>query len=232
MSEWDDVEEDANAGVRHFCGLLQRDGRLGVGASGLVAGCRSGGEALYLHRSLPARIVGVDLELGPRGARDNGAGLRLMYGDVLDLPFEDGAFDFAFYHHVIEHVDRPYDSIRELSRVVRPGGWLYVGTPNRHRIAGYVGSGAPLRDKLAWNLADYRARLQGRFRNELGAHAGFTESELQPTLRRHFTEVRWLTGDYLAFKYGGRVPAPLLGAVVRQPLRHVLAPAVYALCRR
>jgi len=32
--------------------------------------------------------------------------------------------------------------------------------------------------KLQWNLSDYRSRLMNRFRNELGAHAGFSEKEL------------------------------------------------------
>jgi hypothetical protein len=117
--------------------------------------------------------------------------------------------------------------------VLQPGGWLYVGTPNRHRIVGYVGShDATLRQKLGWNLTDYRARLRGRFRNELGAHAGYSERELRRALEPEFEDLRSLTSDYLRFKYAARVPRPLLALAANTPLREIAAPAVYAMCRR
>ena len=47
-----------------------------------------------------------------------------------------------------------------------------------------------------------------------------------------FTEIRFLTGDYLRFKYGDRVPDLLLRAVCWRGLRDVAAPSVYAIARR
>lgn len=50
------------------------------------------------------------------------------------LPFSDGTFDLVISNHVIEHVgdsDAQDDHVRELARVLRPGGWLYLAMPNR-----------------------------------------------------------------------------------------------------
>jgi hypothetical protein len=116
---------------------------------------------------------------------------------------------------------------------MRPGGLLYVGTPNRHRLVGYVGSfEASRRQKVEWNLADWRARLRGRFRNELGAHAGFSWPELRDLVGRRFVDVRPLTADYFRFKYGHRVPGWALAAMVRPPAVGVVPPAVYLIARR
>lgn len=46
------------------------------------------------------------------------------------LPFDDGAFDLLYSIEVTEHLHRPYDFIAECMRLLRPGGWLVVSTPN------------------------------------------------------------------------------------------------------
>ena len=46
------------------------------------------------------------------------------------LPFRDAAFDGASLIEVIEHVLAAESLVAELARVVRPGGWLIVSTPN------------------------------------------------------------------------------------------------------
>jgi SAM-dependent methyltransferase len=123
--------------------------------------------------------------------------------------------------------------LRELGRILRPGGLIYVGTPNRHRLVGYLGSfDATPMQKLRWNLGEYRARLTNRFRNEFGAHAGFSEKELHRLLAANFTDIRFLTDEYLRFKYSRRLPEPILDAACSRGLRDVAAPSVYAIARR
>jgi SAM-dependent methyltransferase len=48
--------------------------------------------------------------------------------DVCRMPFGDKRWDFTFCSHVLEHLDRPGDAIRELSRVSRRG---YIEVPTR-----------------------------------------------------------------------------------------------------
>jgi 2-polyprenyl-3-methyl-5-hydroxy-6-metoxy-1,4-benzoquinol methylase len=50
------------------------------------------------------------------------------------LPYENGAFDVVYSTEVIEHVEGHRNFIREAARVLKPGGWLVITTPNIHRI--------------------------------------------------------------------------------------------------
>src|SRR5205814_6881549 len=93
------------------------------------------------------------------------------------------AFDFVYSYHALEHIPNFRQALGEMRRVLAPGGGYCVGTPNRQRLIGYLGSeGVSVRKKLLWNATDWKARLQGKFRNEYGAHAGFTHAELQREL--------------------------------------------------
>jgi SAM-dependent methyltransferase len=142
----------------------------------LVVGCGDGREAAILQRELQCEVIGIDLN--PGFAPDAAKAVKLQVADATALPFGDGEFDFVYSYHALEHIPDWRKALQEMARVLTPGGYYCVGTPNRTRLVGYVGSGSSLRNKLAWNLADWKMRLKGRFRNEFGAHAGFTSREL------------------------------------------------------
>jgi SAM-dependent methyltransferase len=46
-----------------------------------------------------------------------------------NLPFADHSFDIVFSFDVLEHVTDPFQSARELARVLKPGGRLYIDMP-------------------------------------------------------------------------------------------------------
>ncbi|HHO75405.1 MAG TPA: class I SAM-dependent methyltransferase [Deltaproteobacteria bacterium] len=46
------------------------------------------------------------------------------------LPFEDASFDYVVCVEGIEHTENPYNAIREISRILKPGGRLVITTPN------------------------------------------------------------------------------------------------------
>ena len=57
-------------------------------------------------------------------------GLRAVYGDLLDQPFAAETFDAALAEQVFEHLYTPVAYMKELHRVLKPGGVLYVAVPN------------------------------------------------------------------------------------------------------
>ncbi len=46
------------------------------------------------------------------------------------LPFEDASFDYVTCIEGVEHLENPFQAVRELARVLRPGGTLVLSTPN------------------------------------------------------------------------------------------------------
>jgi 2-polyprenyl-3-methyl-5-hydroxy-6-metoxy-1,4-benzoquinol methylase len=75
-----------------------------------------------------ALVSAVDIDEAP--LEDvAGFGVPCAAGSVLALPFDDGAFDRAIAAEVLEHVDDDRGALRELARVVRPGGVLAVTVP-------------------------------------------------------------------------------------------------------
>jgi len=78
-------------------------------------------------------LVGLDLqqemldELGRRADRRGVTNLELVRGDATDLPFEDGSADGAFLVTVLGEVPEQDACLRELRRVLRPGGRVVFG---------------------------------------------------------------------------------------------------------
>lgn len=49
-------------------------------------------------------------------------------------PLETASVDFAFSTEVIEHVENPRHFMREIVRITRPGGFIFISTPNNHSL--------------------------------------------------------------------------------------------------
>jgi demethylmenaquinone methyltransferase/2-methoxy-6-polyprenyl-1,4-benzoquinol methylase len=86
--------------------------------------------AIELVRAVPGRtVVGVDQSpemLAAGRARVRRAGvadrIELREGRAQSLPFADGEFDALTFTYLLRYVDNPVATMRELARVVRPGG--------------------------------------------------------------------------------------------------------------
>lgn len=52
--------------------------------------------------------------------------------DIVDLPFEDGSLDVVFANMVLHHIPEPLAAIREMARVLRPGGRLVISNMETH----------------------------------------------------------------------------------------------------
>jgi SAM-dependent methyltransferase len=63
-------------------------------------------------------------------------GVRYRQYDAADaLPFPDAYFDYVFSVEGIEHFEGPWKFVKELCRVLKPGGRLFISTPNTFSVA-------------------------------------------------------------------------------------------------
>jgi ubiquinone/menaquinone biosynthesis C-methylase UbiE len=70
--------------------------------------------------------------------------IRTAVGDMLELPYPDSSFDCVFVYHAISHADTEgvKQVIREIERVLRPGGELYTSICSKESLD-FVESGFP-----------------------------------------------------------------------------------------
>jgi SAM-dependent methyltransferase len=93
----------------------------------LDAGCGSGRNMVELARH--GSVTGIELsETSVALARDRSAG-EVVAGSILEMPFAEDSFDLAVSLDVIEHLEDDLAALRELRRVVAPGGSLLVTVP-------------------------------------------------------------------------------------------------------
>jgi ubiquinone/menaquinone biosynthesis C-methylase UbiE len=100
----------------------------------LDAGCGTGRALTPLRAAVGPSgvVVGADLtaamlQAAVRAGRDRDG--RLLLADVAALPLRSGSLDAVFGAGLIAHLPHPGEDLRELARVVRPGGTLALFHP-------------------------------------------------------------------------------------------------------
>jgi SAM-dependent methyltransferase len=143
MSQTKARRTSANAGVERSRGestasslnVRYRVDRVSGYLSGrwLDFGCADGGYSVEILRRGATEVVGVDVEedrvRAAQEAQRQGASYQVYDGKT--LPFGDAEFDGVFANEVIEHVGDEFAALREIARVLKPGGHLVVISPNR-----------------------------------------------------------------------------------------------------
>jgi demethylmenaquinone methyltransferase / 2-methoxy-6-polyprenyl-1,4-benzoquinol methylase len=118
----------------------------------------TGAVAAELLRSKGCAVIGVDQStemLAVARQRLAGTRVQLVEASVEHLPFDDASFDALTFTYLLRYVDDPPATLRELARVVRPGGTvasLEFGVPPapvpQRLWRAYVGVGLPLAGRL------------------------------------------------------------------------------------
>jgi SAM-dependent methyltransferase len=117
--------------LRELYGRLHR-----IGGARILRICDIGSGAGLnlpaLRNSFPdARLVSVDLNLPAlRRGRGREPAARAVAGDALALPVRSGSFDLAVCTEVLEHVSSIERALEEMARVLGPGGYAAVSSPN------------------------------------------------------------------------------------------------------
>jgi len=141
--------------------------RLGLrpGERVLDMGCGAGRHAFEMYRR-GADVIAFDQDadelarvrelfraMAEAGEVPVGAEADVKEGDALALPFADGEFDRIVCAEVLEHIPADVEAIKELVRVLRPGGTLAVSVPRW------------LPEVINWKLsADYHNATGGHIR--------------------------------------------------------------------
>ena len=146
----------------------------------LDAGAGRGVMFPYDHRLHVARMVGVDVD---PAVLENPNVHEATIADLSHLPYANDEYDVVFSKFVFEHLERPASVLRELHRVLRPGGHLLIHTPNRWHYVTIAAALTPTRihawyrGKLGWECGGtFRTRYRANDRAtiaRLADRAGF-----------------------------------------------------------
>jgi SAM-dependent methyltransferase len=129
-------------------------------------------------RGRVAHVAGCDVD--PAVAEHPGLDSAALIGADGRLPYKDGHFDLIVSRYVFEHLPNPALSAAELTRVLKPGGWICAVTPN---ATGYVALGSRLVNNSLH--ARWLRRLQPGRREE-DVFPTYYRLNSERALRQHF----------------------------------------------
>jgi ubiquinone/menaquinone biosynthesis C-methylase UbiE len=158
------------------------------------------------RRQTGIRITAVDLaahmlQLAQKNVIREGLSdrIKLDHVDAKQLPYREAEFDAGISNSIIHHIPEPRNVFREMVRVVRPGGWLFIRDLLRpadlethaELVARYAGDANPHQRQM--------------FSDSL--HAALTLDEVQNLLRDSELPLEWgqQTGDR-HWTISGRLP--------------------------
>jgi len=162
------------------------------------AGALRGAGARLWHGAAPkvARVIHVDL--------GSAAGVTVV-ADAMQLPLADATVDSVVLQAVLEHVPEPERVIAEATRVLKPGGFIYVEVPFLQ------GFHADPHDYQRYTLEGLRRRLSAFREADAGVSAG------------PFSALVWLLRDLVS----SWTTRPILFALLRFTAAWLLAPLRY-----
>jgi len=113
--------------------LIHHDTVYPAGALVLEVACGVGAQTVTIARQSPGtRFISFDVSIGSLTAAVNLvreqqiSTVDLLAADLFSLPFEDESFDHVFVSFVLEHMHDPLQTLKVLSRMLRPNGSMTV----------------------------------------------------------------------------------------------------------
>ena len=129
----------------------------------LDVGCGEGRHIFGVMQNYPdIKCIGLDMDKDSLNKAENGyeyfesisnAGVDFLKGSAYSLPFPNNSFDLVVCSEVLEHLHEYNDAVREIHRVLKPGGKFYASVP------------ASWPEKICWILSkDYQNQPGGHLR--------------------------------------------------------------------
>lgn len=152
------------------------------GGSGAMA---AGGASSFPRIQLTMIDLDADMVRAARSALSGHSNVTVGAADVTALPFDDCSFDTVTSYLMLHHVIAWEDALREVARVLRPGGAFIGYDLTRTRLA----RGIHTADRSPHHIIAPEELTVG-LRN-----AGFLEVDVRPTLAGHLMRFRAATPD-------------------------------------
>lgn len=118
------------------------------------------GDFLHLLQEVGYDVHGVELSARAAGRAAEKYRLNLFQGTLEDASFLEESFNYVVMYHVLEHVPDPRATLREVYRVLKPGGRVLIEVPN-------VRSVDCKSTRLLLNALDYPNHIYGFSRETL-----------------------------------------------------------------
>jgi len=129
----------------------------------LDVGCGEGRHIFGVMQNYPdIKCIGLDMDKDSLNKAEEGyeyfesisnAGVDFLKGSAYSLPFPNNSFDLVVCSEVLEHLHEYNDAVREIHRVLKPGGKFYASVP------------ASWPEKICWILSkDYQNQPGGHLR--------------------------------------------------------------------
>jgi GT2 family glycosyltransferase/ubiquinone/menaquinone biosynthesis C-methylase UbiE len=95
----------------------------------LDIGCANGGFLAAAHRA-GWECCGVEISAHACRLAEKHPGVRISRGTLAQAKFDDGYFDAVSAGDVLEHMQDPSGFLKEVRRVLKPGGYVYIAVPD------------------------------------------------------------------------------------------------------
>jgi len=183
-----------------FKTILKIAGRMKPQVESLLdVGCGDGSFTVLIKQATEAKeAVGIEIaKEAVIAAQHKGIKAIQLDIDTNQFPFNDGSFDLVYCGEIIEHLFNPDHLLREVHRVLKPGGIALISTPN---LAGWPNRLALLLGYQPYPTAvspehEHIGKLLARgYEGQWGHIRVFTAKALKEELQLHDFEIMHMLG--------------------------------------